>query len=141
MIRSANIGRTCACVLTLAAAPIAAQTSYPTHQIRIVCPFPAGGGTDLTARLLGEQLHKTMGQPVIVDNRTGASGMIGTGHVAKANPDGYTIIVNNIGLAVNETLRPDRGYEALKALTPISLVGFTPSVLVSCPTDSLTNSL
>jgi tripartite-type tricarboxylate transporter receptor subunit TctC len=64
------------CLFTFGAGAVA-QT-YPTQQIRIICPFPAGGGTDLTARLLGEQLQKMLGQPVVVDNRTGASGMIGT---------------------------------------------------------------
>ena len=82
-MRSRTIGRGCACALAVVTAPLFAQTSYPTQQIRIVCPFPAGGGTDLTARLLGEQLHRSMGQPVIVDNRTGASGMICTGYVSK----------------------------------------------------------
>lgn len=62
MNRSRTIGCGCACVLALAGAPALAQTSYPTQQIRIVCPFPAGGGTDLTSRLLAEQLHKSMGQ-------------------------------------------------------------------------------
>src|SRR6202008_4236780 len=81
----------CVTALLLAAAPAAlAQTPYPSQQIRIVCPFPAGGGTDLTSRLLGEQMQKVLGQPVVVDNRTGASGMIGTGLAAKAKPDGHT---------------------------------------------------
>jgi tripartite-type tricarboxylate transporter receptor subunit TctC len=73
----------------LAIAPAAlAQVPYPTQQIKIICPFPAGGGTDLTSRLLGEQLAKSLGQPVVVENRTGASGMIGTGAAAGSPPDG-----------------------------------------------------
>jgi tripartite-type tricarboxylate transporter receptor subunit TctC len=69
-----------AAALLLVAAPAAlAQVPYPSQQIKIICPFPAGGGTDLTSRLLGEQLSKTLGQPFVVENRTGASGMIGTG--------------------------------------------------------------
>src|SRR5262245_31581366 len=84
-----------------------AQGTYPSQQIRIVCPFPAGGGTDITSRLLGEQLHKLMGQPVVVDNRTGASGMIGTAAVAKNAPaDGYTLLVASGELAVNPHLYP-----------------------------------
>src|SRR6186713_3257370 len=89
----------------------AAEQPYPTQQIRIVCPFPAGGGTDLTARLLGEQLHRSMGQPVIVDNRTGASGMIGTGYVAKAAPDGYTLLVASGEMAVNPHFYKSMSYD------------------------------
>src|SRR5688572_21831884 len=82
-----------AVVAAFAAAPSSAQAPFPTQQIRIICPFPAGGGTDLTARLLAEQMHKLLGQPVVVENRTGASGMIGTDAAAKAKPDGYTLLV------------------------------------------------
>ena len=121
---------------------VAAQTAnYPSRPIRVIVPFAPGGTSDFVGRIVGDALTAQLGQQLVVDNRGGAGSALGTKLAAEANPDGYTIIVNNIGLAVNETLRPDRGYEALKALTPISLVGFTPSVLVSCPTDSLTNSL
>jgi len=94
-----------AAVLLAAAVPTGlAQAPYPNQQIKIICPFPAGGGTDLTSRLLGEQLHKILGQPVIVDNRTGASGMIGTGAAAKSPPDGYTLLVASGEMAVNPHL-------------------------------------
>jgi tripartite-type tricarboxylate transporter receptor subunit TctC len=106
-----------------------AQAPYPNQQIRIVCPFPAGGGTDLTARLLGEQLHKAMGQPVVVDNRTGASGMIGTGSVAKAAADGYTLLVASGEVAVNPHLYPKMAYDWDKDLQPISLLVKVPNVL------------
>jgi len=117
----------------LAAGPVAAQTPYPTQQIRIVCPFPAGGGTDLTARLLGEQLHRSMGQPVIVDNRTGASGMIGTGYVAKAAPDGYTLLVASGEMAVNPHFYKSMSYDLDKELQPITLLVKVPNVLAVHP--------
>ena len=77
-----------------AIAPTAlARSSYPTRQIKIICPFPADGGTDLTSRLLGEQLSRTLRQTFAEENRTGASGMIGTGAAASAPVDGYTLLV------------------------------------------------
>lgn len=117
-------------VLLLAASGFAlAQAPYPAQQIRIVCPFPAGGGTDLTARLLGEQLNKTFGQPVVVDNRTGASGMIGTGAVAKAPADGYTVLVASGEMAVNPHLYKPMAYDIEKDLQPITLLVKVPNVL------------
>ena len=113
--------------------PAAAQPAYPTQQIRIVCPFPAGGGTDLTARLLGEHLHKTLGQSIIVDNRTGASGMIGTGVVAKAAADGYTLLVASGEMAVNPHLYKPMTYDIEKDLQPITLLVKVPNVLAVHP--------
>ena len=117
--------------LALATAQVTlAQAPYPIQQIRIVCPFPAGGGTDITSRLLGEQLHKLMGQPVVVDNRTGASGMIGTAAVAKgAPPDGYTLLVASGEMAVNPHLYPKMAYDWDKDLQPITLLVKVPNVL------------
>ncbi|MCC6534411.1 MAG: tripartite tricarboxylate transporter substrate binding protein [Burkholderiales bacterium] len=106
-----------------------AQGAYPSQQIRIVCPFPAGGGTDLTSRLLGEHLHKSLGQPIIVDNRTGASGMIGTGFVAKAAPDGYTVLVASGEMAVNPHMYKPMAYDIEKDLQPITLLVKVPNVL------------
>ena len=103
---------------------------YPTRSIRMIVPFAPGGTSDVVGRLVGEALGKELGQQIVVDNRGGAGSVLGTQLAAQDNPDGYTIIINNIGLAVNETLRPDRNYEALKAFAPISLVGDGPSVFV-----------
>ncbi len=105
------------------------QTPYPTQQIRIICPFPAGGGTDLTSRLLGEHLHKSLGQPIVVENRTGASGMIGTGAVAKAAPDGYTFLVASGEMAVNPHMYKPMAYDIEKDLQPITLLVKVPNVL------------
>ena len=116
--------------LAAAAAPAAlAQAQYPGQQIRIICPFPAGGGTDLTSRLLGEQLHKILGQPVVVDNRTGASGQVGTGAAAKSAPDGYTLLVASGEVALNPHLYPGMAYDWDKDLQPITLLVKVPNVL------------
>lgn len=104
--------------------------SYPERPIRLIVPFSPGGTTDFSARLVADELSRALGQQIVVDNRGGAGSAVGTKMATEAQPDGYTIILNNIGLAVNETLRPRRGYEALKDLTPISVVGIAPSVLV-----------
>jgi tripartite-type tricarboxylate transporter receptor subunit TctC len=116
------------CAFAFAAAPGVAQ-NYPTQQIRIICPFPAGGGTDLTSRLLGEQLQKMFGQPVVVDNRTGASGMIGTELAAKAKPDGYTLLVASGELALNPHLYPKIAYDWDRDLQPITLLVKVANVL------------
>jgi tripartite-type tricarboxylate transporter receptor subunit TctC len=124
--------------ITFAAAAFAASSpgfaasanNYPERPIRIIVPYSPGGTSDFVGRLVAQGLTEKLGQQLVVDNRGGAGSALGTKLAADANPDGYTLIVNNIGLAVNETLRPDRDYVALKDLAPVSLVGFTPSVLV-----------
>ena len=116
------------CPVAFGAGAAIAQT-YPTQQIRIICPFPAGGGTDLTARLLGEQLQKMLGQPVVVDNRTGASGMIGTELTAKAKPDGHTLLVASGELALNPHLYPKIAYDWDRDLQPITLLVKVANVL------------
>jgi len=93
-------------------------------------PFAAGGTTDIIARVMGSAFTDDMGQQVIVDNRGGAGSSIGAGIAAKAPPDGYTILLGNNGLAVNETLYDNLPYQAMRDLAPISLVGETPNVLV-----------
>ncbi len=117
-----------ACVLGGTAGVV--QGAYPERPIRFIVPYSVGGTSNLIGRLVGAKLTEELGQQLVVDNRGGGGSTIGTALVASASPDGYTIIVNNIGLAVNETLRPERSYKALRDLAPISLVGFTPSVLV-----------
>lgn len=108
-----------------------AQTgAYPQRPVRFIVPYSVGGTSDLIGRLLGARLTEELGAQLVVDNRGGAGSTLGTALAARANPDGYTIILNNIGLAVNETLHPERSYVALKDLAPISLAGFASSVLV-----------
>lgn len=121
-------------LITLAAAAFAASTTalgaYPERPVRVIVPYSPGGTSDFVGRLVAEGLTRGLGQQLVVDNRGGAGSALGTKLAAEASPDGYTLIVNNIGLAVNETLRSDRDYVAMRDLAPISLVGFTPSVLV-----------
>ena len=111
------------------AATCAAQDQYPNQQIKIIVPFSPGGGTDLTARLIGEQLRKTFGQPVVIDNRVGGSGMIGTNAVAKAVPDGYTLLLASGEMAINPHLFPQIPYDTDKDLMPLSNGVKVPNVL------------
>ena len=106
-----------------------AQAPYPNQQVKIICAFPAGGGTDLTARLLADQISKPLGQSVIVENRTGASGMIGTGAVATAAPDGHTLLVASGEMALNPHLYRKMAYDWDKELQPITLLVKVPNVL------------
>jgi tripartite-type tricarboxylate transporter receptor subunit TctC len=130
-MKVAYAAHVCAAAILFAAAVPAglAQGPYATQQIKIICAFPAGGGTDLTARLLGEQLQKILGQTVVVENRTGASGMIGTGAVAKSPADGYTLLVASGEMAVNPHLYPKMAYDLDKDLQPITLLVKVPNVL------------
>lgn len=106
---------------------------YPTKPIRIIVPFAPGGTSDIMARLLAPTLGNELGQQVLIDNRAGAGSMLGTELTAKAAPDGYTLVLNNIGLALNETIYPKRNYDALRDLAAISLLGITPNMFVVHP--------
>jgi len=122
---------TCAAAL-LAVCGIAAQAQdYPNKPVRIFVPYPAGGTTDIMARLLSQKLGDGLGQPVIVDNRPGAGGGVGTALVAKSAPDGYTIGFGNIGPnAINPSIYKDLPYDAAKDFTPISVFSTVPFILV-----------
>jgi tripartite-type tricarboxylate transporter receptor subunit TctC len=113
-------------------ASAAAQT-FPAKTVRMIVPFPPGGGNDIVGRIVAQRLGESFGQQVIVDNRGGAGGTIGTDLVAKAPPDGYTLLINNISLAVNATLYPKLPYDTLKDLAPVTLVGRQPNLLVVHP--------
>jgi tripartite-type tricarboxylate transporter receptor subunit TctC len=111
----------------------AAAQSYPSRPVRFIVPFPPGGGNDIVGRIVAQRLSEALGVPVIVDNRGGAGGTIGTDITSKAPPDGHTLLVNNISLAVNATLMPKLPYDTLKDLAPVSLLGRQPNVLVVSP--------
>ena len=81
--------------------PVLAQTKYPERPIRLIVPFPPGGSVDVTARLVGPKVTELIGQQVIIDNRTGASGIVGTSAVARSDPDGYTLLINTTPLVTN----------------------------------------
>ena len=126
--------RIAALLLLCAPAAAPAQDAYPTRPIRIVVPFTAGGPTDIFARAIGAEISKTLGQPVIVDNRPGAGGNLGTEMVAKAPADGYTLIMGAVGsFAVNPTLYAKLPFDVLRDFAPISQVTNVPFVLVVHP--------
>ena len=123
-----------ATLLSLAAASAFAQGAWPTRPVTLVVPFPPGGGTDTGARIIAEQLSKKWGQPVLVDNKGGAAGQIGADVVAKARPDGYTILMGNIGTqAINPSLYPKMPYDPDKAFAPIALVAELPLAMMVNP--------
>ena len=122
-----------ACAWPLAAQRAAAQ-DYPSRPITLVVPFPPGGGTDAMARTAAERMSKTLGQQVVVDNRGGAGGTVATRAVAKAAPDGYTILLAYTGtFAINPTLYPNAGYDPRRDFAPIGSIGTLSSVLVVHP--------
>src|SRR5438105_6508985 len=108
-----------------------AQTTYPTKPVRLVVPFPAGGTTDILARAVAHKLSESWGQQVIVDNRPGAGGNIGTELVAKSAPDGYTLLMGTVGThAINASLYEKLPFDPVKDFAPIVLVAGVPNVLV-----------
>jgi tripartite-type tricarboxylate transporter receptor subunit TctC len=108
--------------------------AYPSKSIRFVVPFAPGGGNDILGRVVAQKLNENFGVPVVVDNRGGGGGTIGTDIVSKAPPDGYTMLINNVSLAVNVTLYSKLPYDTLKDLEPVSLAGRQPNILVVHPT-------
>ena len=120
-------------VLLLAALPLAAQ-EYPNRPITLVVPFPPGGSTTIVARVISDKLAEVLGQQVVVDNRGGAGGTIGTRAVAKAEPDGYTILLGYTGtLAIGPSLYSNVGYDPRKDFAPIGRIGTAPNTLVVHP--------
>ena len=106
-----------------------AQTPYPSKPIRLVVPFTPGGVTDTSGRLIAEQLSKRLGQQVVIDNKSGASGNIGTQLVASAEPDGYTLLVQSASYAANPAIYKKLPYD-LKSLTDLNILGTTPYLLI-----------
>jgi tripartite-type tricarboxylate transporter receptor subunit TctC len=120
-------------LLAVAATGAFAQ-SWPTHTVTIVVPFPPGGGTDTGARIVAEQLSRKWGQTVVVDNRGGAAGMIGADFVAKARPDGYTLLMGNVGTqSINPSLYPKMNYDPDKAFAPVGLIAELPLAMMINP--------
>ena len=119
----------------LALTPLAAQAqAFPTKAITIIVPFSAGGTTDILARVLGQFMSKDLGQPVIIDNRAGAGGNIGTQLVARAAPDGHTILMGTVGThAINQSLYPKLAFDPIKDFAPLTRVALVPNLLVANP--------
>jgi tripartite-type tricarboxylate transporter receptor subunit TctC len=117
--------------MVMLSAPAAAQPAYPSKPLRMIVPFTPGGFTDLMARTVGEQLARSLGQPVLIDNRPGANGIIGAEALSKATPDGYTTGMVIAGHSASQSLYAKLPYHAVKSFEPVSLVGVAPLVLVA----------
>lgn len=117
-----------------ALSPLAAQsqsqTAYPTKNIRVIVPSPPGGPSDIVARLLGDKLMASLGRQVVVDNRVGASQVIGTGIVAKAEPDGYTLLQAAANMSINPVTVPNLPFDAIKDFAPVTMTHITPYVII-----------
>ena len=129
------------CALAFAAVmPAASAQLYPVKPVRFVVPYPPGGPTDILGRAVAQALTESLGQPVIVDNKPGASGMIGAEQVAKAAPDGYTILVNASIHVINPSLYSKTSFDAMKDFVPVSQIASVPLILVvgqSVPANSV----
>ena len=118
--------------IAIAVAPLAAnsQSAYPTKNIRFIVPVVTGGPSDLVARLLGDKLSVSLGKPVIVDNRPGASQIVGANLVAKAAPDGYTLLQAAANMAINPIMVADMPFDTIKDFAPVTMTHLTPYVVL-----------
>ena len=120
--------------LLAVASPLATAQAYPNRAIHIIAPFPAGGGYDFLSRLVGSEMTKTFGQPVIVENKAGANGNIGTDAAAKSAPDGYTLLMGgNSPLSLNVGLYPKLPYDPVRDFEPIARVATQPNLFAANP--------
>ncbi|RZL92384.1 MAG: tripartite tricarboxylate transporter substrate binding protein [Variovorax sp.] len=119
----------------LCAVPLAghAEDAWPTKPITLIVTYPAGGAADMLARLVAPKMAATLGQPVVIENRGGGAGQIGAAVVARSKPDGYTVMVDGGGYAINPSLFPKLPYDTAKAFTPVGILGVFPLVLVVTP--------
>ncbi len=113
-----------------------AQKNFPTKPVRLLIPYSAGGAVDILGRTLGDELSKKWGQPVVIENRTGAGGTIASQVVAKSEPDGYTLVIIASGHAINPYLYKKLPYDTFKEFTPLSLLGSSPNMLVVAANSS-----
>ena len=120
--------------VTIAAFCAHADQNFPTKPVRIVVPFTAGGGTDIMARMLGMKMSDTWGQPVVIENRTGAGGTIGAHLVSKATPDGHTLLVSSAAFAISAALKTDLTYDPVKDFAGVTRLGYATSALIVPPT-------
>src|SRR5581483_1156449 len=121
--------------LALGSISDALAQEYPTKPVRLIVPFPAGGGSDIIGRILAQKLSERLGQQVVVDNRAGAGGSIGTEAAVRSAPDGYTLVLASTSeIAVNPGIYSNLPYDTVKDLTPVAMVASTPMVIVTSPT-------
>ena len=125
------------CLAFLAACGLAgsadAQSSFPDQPVRLVIPFPAGGILDAMARMLGRRLGVALGQPIIVDNKPGAGGNIGTEYVVRSKPDGYNLVISGASLVSTVLLQPNLAFNPMKDLAPVAMLATTPGSIVAYP--------
>ena len=122
------------CIAGLSVAPAALAQAYPTKPVRVVVPYPPGGVGDTTMRAIAQQLSESLGQPFVIDNKPGASQMIGADAVAKAAPDGYTLFLGSVtSLAINVSSQKKMPYDPVKDFAPVSMLYFSPMYLVVNP--------
>src|SRR5690349_23687373 len=133
LMRSVRSSWLAAAGLLLAlAAPALAQSDYPNRPVRLIIPFPPGGSNDVVGRMIGTSLSEKLGKQVVIDNRAGAGGVVGTEIASKTPPDGYTLLVISLAHAVNPWLYK-LPYDPIKGFTPIAMLGSGPVVLVVNP--------
>jgi tripartite-type tricarboxylate transporter receptor subunit TctC len=126
--------RLCSILLLLLVAGAAWAQDYPNRTVRVVVPFPPGGAPDLVGRTLANRLSERLGQPFVVENRTGAGGNIAAEAVAKAAPDGYTLLATSDGpLVINPSVYPNMPFDTLRDFAPISIAASAGLVLMACP--------
>jgi tripartite-type tricarboxylate transporter receptor subunit TctC len=127
------------CAAIFAYAPVCLAQTYPNQTVRIIVPFPAGGTTDILAREVGDQLSTKWKVPVVIDNRAGASGTIGSERLIKSTPDGYTLMITATHHVINPSLYKHLNYDTKKDFTAIALIASVPNLLVVHPTSSAKN--
>src|SRR3954468_9774270 len=117
----------------------AADDAFPSRPIRLISPFTPGGGNDFVSRAVALAMTKNIGQSVVVDNRPGANTIVGMEIVAKAAPDGYTLIMTSSTQAINATLYPKLPYDSVKSFAPITIVGSSPLIIAVPPASPIRN--
>ena len=132
-----RIGRVALIALCALWTSFASAQAWPTKPVKIVVPFTAGSATDILARTFGQKLSEYWGQPVVIENHPGAGGTIGTGIVANAPADGYTLLVHSAAYAVNPFMYPNLPFDTRKAFVEIALLGGQPNVLVVAPSSGI----
>jgi len=119
--------------LAIAFASAAQAQTYPDRPIRLIAPFPAGGLADVLARAVGDQMTKSLGQPVVVENRAGAGGTVGSEFVLRSDADGYTLLANSSAHAANPGIYKDMRYDTMRDFVNLALLGGGPNVLIAAP--------
>ncbi|MBI3937909.1 MAG: tripartite tricarboxylate transporter substrate binding protein [Betaproteobacteria bacterium] len=133
-VGSRRVANAWLCVLCFVAAPLSVGAQqYPVRPLRLVVPFPPGGSADTVARIVSQKLSESFAQQVVVDNRPGAATIIGSDIVAKAAPDGHTVLLGSVGLTINATLMSKLPFDPLRDLAPVTLVTSAPNILVVNP--------